>query len=65
MNDQSKKRLCINCKHFSGNMRFPRCKAISFPNKVTGRTQSTDCHPERTSGTTCGPEGKLFKRGAV
>ena len=59
----AKRKLCAQCKHFNGNMRFPRCRAISFVNQVTGRMQSTDCHPERTTGTKCGPDGKLYERG--
>lgn len=54
--------ICVTCKHFGGNLKYPRCKAIKFENRVTGNRTDADCHPERTTGTKCGPEGKLFVR---
>ncbi|MFA9275057.1 MAG: hypothetical protein ACEQSE_09315 [Candidatus Aquirickettsiella gammari] len=57
------KPICANCAHFQGNLKFPRCRAIKFHNLVTGAKSDADCHPERISGTKCGPEGKLFVRG--
>lgn len=58
------KPICANCKHFNNNLKYPRCKAISFVNLINGTIMPADCHPERTQGTKCGPEGKLFARAA-
>lgn len=56
------KPICAQCKHFGGNLKFPRCKAIKFENLVTGAKSDADCHPERMNGNQCGPKGKLFVR---
>ena len=55
-------KLCKDCRHFNGNMAFPRCLHgdIAGFNLVTGIYKLGDCHPERETGNKCGPDGKLF-----
>lgn len=57
---------CKNCRHFSGDMQYPRCKATSSleHNPVTGKTRYIDCYPNRASGAACGPNGALFEAAA-
>lgn len=58
--DQPK--LCIHCQHFTGSVKFPRCREpnLMTQNAVTGAPVDNNCYPERKDGTKCGPEGKLF-----